>query len=368
IPQDGRITVKTDNKLIDIRVSTMPTISGEKIVCRLLDRNASIKSIGEIGIEAESLERLEKMIYTPDGLIIATGPTGCGKTTSLYSIMQRRLSPTLNFITIEDPVEYQLEQAAQVHIHQKAGLTFASSLRAALRQDPDVILVGEIRDSETAMAAFQAAMTGHLVFTTLHTNNTIATISRLFHLGIKPYLVASAVHGIFAQRLVRKICPNCKELRNCDTNNLELLGIDEKDFPDMLYYGKGCNKCSQTGYFGRIGLFEVFQMNEEFRHFLTSDYKETELLNMAKNLGMETLLEDGLRKVRAGKTTLDEILRVMGPGVKFDCVCDSCKRNIDINYSICPYCCARLKKFCKCCKSHLELDWIICPFCGEKYN
>lgn len=366
IPQDGRITVKTDEKFIDIRVSSMPTINGEKIVCRLLDKSASIWSLDKIGVCGKSLTRLKSVINIPQGMVIATGPTGSGKTTSLYAMMRERQSTSLNFVTIEDPVEYLMENAAQVLIHEKIGLTFASTLRSALRQDPDVILVGEIRDLETAMAAFQASMTGHLVFTTLHTNSTIATISRLFHLGVEPFLVASSVNGIFAQRLVRKICPECKELGSYDRKLLTALGVSNDNIPEKLYFGKGCENCDNTGYKGRIGLFEVFQMNEEFRQFLTTNYHETELMNMAKSLGMETLLDDGLKKVVDGETTLDEILRVLGPTTELDYYCDSCNSKLDIRFSTCPYCGSMQKKICQNCRARLNADWKACPYCGNK--
>ncbi len=366
VPQDGRITVKTQNKFIDIRVSSLPTINGEKIVMRLLDKGAEIITLEKIGVRGLSGERLKNIVNTPKGMIIATGPTGSGKTTSLYSLINYRLEDSQNFITIEDPVEFYLEKASQVHIHPKIDLTFASTLRAALRQDPDVILVGEIRDLETAKVAFQAAMTGHLVFTTLHTNGTIATISRLFHLGVEPYLVASAVQCIFAQRLVRKICPNCKEPKNYNKDLLNLIGAQVDDFPDKLYYGAGCPKCGDTGYQGRIGLFEVFQMNEEFRHFLTANYRETELLNMARTFGMETLLEDGLSKVKDGTTTLEELFRVLGPATEIDVPCKSCGRIIDIKFNTCPYCGAKQRKICPVCNSQMRDDWLVCPYCGNK--
>lgn len=366
IPQDGRITVKSDNKFTDIRVSSLPTLNGEKIVMRLLDKSAAIISLDRIGVRGKSNVRLKSVVDTPKGMIIATGPTGSGKTTSLYSLINYRLKDSLNFITIEDPVEYFLERASQVHIRSKIGLTFASTLRAALRQDPDVILVGEIRDLETAQAAFQAAMTGHLVFTTLHTNGTVATISRLFHLGIEPYLVASAVQGIFAQRLVRMVCPHCKELREYDKNMLRVLGAGDIDFPTKLHYGAGCSHCGNTGYMGRTGLFEVYQMNEEFRYFLTSNYRETELLSMARNLGMESLLEDGLAKVKDGLTTLEELFRVLGPAMDCDYLCKNCGRNLDIKFNICPYCSAVQKKMCPACNSLMEEDWQLCPYCGHK--
>jgi type II secretory ATPase GspE/PulE/Tfp pilus assembly ATPase PilB-like protein/CheY-like chemotaxis protein len=365
MPQDGRITVKANDRLIDIRVSSMPTINGEKVVMRLLDKTASVISIDKIGLKGKSLERVNTMLNVPNGIIIATGPTGSGKTTSLYSMINHRLDDSLNFITIEDPVEYSLEKATQVQIRSKIGLTFASTLRSALRQDPDVVLVGEIRDLDTAMVAFQASMTGHLVFTTLHTNGTVPTISRLFHLGVEPYLVASAVQGIFAQRLVRRVCPHCKQLKDYDKNIISLLGFDISKLPPQLYYGAGCDKCDHTGYLGRTGIFEVFQMNEEFRSFLTDNYQETKLLNMAKTLGMETLLEDGFNKMLDGLTTPEELLRVLGPTIEHDYNCQKCNAKLDIKFMACPYCGTVQKQLCPECRAHVEPGWKACPYCGH---
>jgi type II secretory ATPase GspE/PulE/Tfp pilus assembly ATPase PilB-like protein/FixJ family two-component response regulator len=318
IPQDGRITVKTGERFVDLRISSMPTINGEKIVCRLLDKNAIVRSLNDIGLKNKHAQILKNVINIPQGMIIATGPTGSGKTTTLYSLISEKMSPTLNFVTIEDPVEYFLEQASQIHVNHKIGLDFASSLRATLRQDPDVILVGEIRDKETSLIAFQAALTGHLVFSTLHTNSATATVSRLLQMGIEPYLVASAVQLIIAQRLVRVVCPYCKELLAYDKKALHLLGAKESDFEDRLYYGKGCSACGNTGYKGRVGIYEILVMDEKFRHFLTSNYQESKLTEQARSMGVEFLLDDGFDKIRKGITTFDELLRVIGPSISID--------------------------------------------------
>jgi type II secretory ATPase GspE/PulE/Tfp pilus assembly ATPase PilB-like protein/FixJ family two-component response regulator len=318
VPQDGRISVKVGNRYIDIRISSIPTINGEKIVCRLLDKNAAIRSLDEIGLSNGHVSTLRNLINIPQGMIISTGPTGSGKTTTLYSLMNEKMSPTLNFVTIEDPVEYFLEPAAQIHIHHKIGMDFASALRATLRQDPDVILVGEIRDQETALIAFQAALTGHLVLTTLHANSAMATVSRLLHMGIEPCLVASAVRVIIAQRLVRKICPYCKEQTPLNKKTLELLVGAESTFPDKLYIGKGCKACGNSGYLGRIGIYEILVMDEIFRQFLSTSYREDKLGDQIKAMGMRSILEDGLIKVKNGITTLDELLRIIGPAIRSD--------------------------------------------------
>ncbi len=368
IPQDGRITVRSGNRQMDLRISTMPTINGEKVVCRLLDKNASVKSIRDIGIRGESLKRLENIISVPQGIVISTGPTGSGKTTTLYALLNERMSRTQNFVTIEDPVEYFLGDASQVHIYDKIGLTFASTLRCTLRQDPDVILVGEVRDLETAQAAFQAAMTGHLVFTSLHTNSSVGAVTRLIHLGIEPYLVSSAVQGIIAQRLVRRICPNCRKLTTYDKSLVDELGLDTSAFPDKLYYGEGCDACDQSGFKGRLGLFEVFHMNEEFRQALITHYDETRLTNMATSMGMTTLLEDASQKIIDGSTTLEEVLRVLGPTVKYDYSCRKCGTDLEPQYLVCPYCGEEQRRTCRECRSPLKTNWIACPYCGYRQS
>lgn len=365
IPQDGRISVRIDDRLVDIRVSTMPTIYGEKVVCRLLDRSVSVRTVDELGIRDDSLRRLRTLINVPQGVIIATGPTGSGKTTTLYSLLQERISSIQNFVTIEDPVEYFMNEAAQVHVQNKAGLTFASTLRATLRQDPDVILVGEIRDGETAQAAFQAAMTGHLVFTTLHTNSTVGTISRLLHLGVEPYLVASAVQGIIAQRLVRAVCPHCREDREANTDLIRGLGLEIDCLPDRLAYGAGCEICHGTGYDGRVGLYEVFHMNPEFRSMIITTYDETRLAAVASRMGIESLIEDGRKKVRDGMTTLEELIRVLGPSIDHQYNCHDCGAALEPKFSICPFCGSVQRLKCHRCDALLEIEWKVCPYCGE---
>jgi type II secretory ATPase GspE/PulE/Tfp pilus assembly ATPase PilB-like protein len=362
-PQDGRITIKTGTKIVDVRVSTMPTINGEKVVMRILDKNASIKRVSELGMLDNELTRLKVVIKKPQGILISTGPTGSGKTTTLYSILYEMLKSTKNFETIEDPVEYFLEDANQIYVRERTGLSFASILRATLRQDPDVLLVGEIRDYETADVAFKAALTGHMVLTSLHTNNTIASITRLIDIGIKPYLIASAIEGIIAQRLVRKVCQHCKTTAIPEKNILKLLKIPENIFGEVAV-GKGCSRCNNTGYLGRIGLFEVFIMNDEFRHLINSDYKESEIMNLAKAGGMKTLIDDGIEKVKLGTTTLDELLRVIGPPTKYERECGNCGNLIDMKFLFCPYCGIFKHNICSNCRMPLEEEWNTCPFCG----
>jgi type II secretory ATPase GspE/PulE/Tfp pilus assembly ATPase PilB-like protein/FixJ family two-component response regulator len=363
-PQDGRITVKAGARLVDIRVSTMPTINGEKVVMRILDKNAAVRKLDELGVFPEDLENVYRLVKKPQGIIVSTGPTGSGKTTMLYSILSEMLQSTKNFETIEDPVEYFLEDASQIYIREKIGLSFASVLRSTLRQDPDVILVGEIRDYETADVAFKAALTGHMVLTTLHTNNSVASITRLIDMGIKPYLIASAMEGILAQRLVRKVCKYCSEKVSPDAKMMELLKILPAMLEGDVYKGRGCEKCNDTGYLGRTGIFEVFVMNDDFRHLISSSYKESELINMARTSGMQTLIEDGIGKVKAGITTLEELIRVVGPQTRHERRCAKCRKTIDAKFLFCPYCGAFKQNVCTHCRMPLEKDWIICPFCG----
>jgi type II secretory ATPase GspE/PulE/Tfp pilus assembly ATPase PilB-like protein/FixJ family two-component response regulator/RNA polymerase subunit RPABC4/transcription elongation factor Spt4 len=363
-PQDGRITVKAGTRLVDIRVSTMPTINGEKIVMRILDKNAAIKKLDELGVEPDELKNIFSLIKKPQGIIISTGPTGSGKTTMLYSILNAMLEGTKNFETIEDPVEYFLEDASQVYIREKVGLSFASVLRATMRQDPDVILVGEIRDFETADVAFKAALTGHMVLTTLHTNNSIASITRMLDMGVKPYLIASALEGILAQRLVRKICKYCKIREKPDGELMELLKIPAGAFDGEVFKGKGCERCNHTGYLGRTGIFELFVMNDDFRYFIGSNYKEAELMNMARAAGMKTLVEAGIEKVKRGETTIEELIRVIGPQTKHERRCENCQKMIDAKFLFCPLCGSFKQNVCIHCRKPLERGWSVCPFCG----
>lgn len=312
-PQDGRITVKTPMRIVDLRISTLPTINGEKIVMRILDRNSAIVKLEGLGFSPSDLQKILNMVDKPQGLILATGPTGSGKTTTLYALLQHNASPEKNYVTIEDPVEYYMDQAGQVLIKEKIGLTFPVVLRSILRQDPDVILLGEIRDFETAEVAFHAALTGHLVFSTLHTNSAVATLSRLFDLGLKPYVVATALEGIIAQRLVRKICSHCRVADSPSPTLLARLGNLFSEPTLTPFKGRGCEHCNGSGYSGRIGLYEVLAFNDQMRHLIASDATIMDITNLARQMGTSSLIEDGRTKVNQGMTTVDELLRVLGP-------------------------------------------------------
>ena len=364
-PQDGRVTVKAGGRTVDIRVSCMPTIIGEKVVMRILDKTAAIRRLDELGVLEADLSKINNLKQKPQGMIIATGPTGSGKTTMLYSILNEMLERSKSYQTIEDPVEYFLQDASQVLVRDKIGLSFASVLRATLRQDPDVILVGEIRDLPTADVAFKAALTGHMVLSTLHTNNSVASITRMIDLGIKPYLIASALEGIIAQRLVRRICEHCKVACRPDAEAMELLRIPRDYFGGRVHQGRGCDRCNQTGYSGRTGVFEIFLVNEDYRHFICESYRESELYDMARANGMMSLSEAGAEKVRLGETTLSELLRVLGPQVGHERICPGCSKTIDARFLYCPYCGEFKQNSCIHCKMPLEPDWSNCPFCGR---
>ncbi|MCK9607910.1 MAG: Flp pilus assembly complex ATPase component TadA [Methylomonas sp.] len=312
-PQDGRVTIKTPNRIIDLRISTLPVLNGEKLVMRILDQNASIHPIDQLGFSTCDLVKLERLINKPQGIILATGPTGSGKTSTLYSLLQHSATPSKNFVTLEEPVEYYLDTAGQVNLKGKIDLTFPAVLRAVLKQDPDVILLGEIRDLETAEIAFQAALTGHLVFSTLHGNSAIATIARLFDIGLKPYSIASSLAGVISQRLVRKICPYCRTPTQVDPNLLEQLGPLFSNLNQPLFKGQGCEHCSSSGYHGRICLIELLIPNEELRDMIARQAGHLEFKNAALKNGYKTVADDALSKVLQGLTTCEEILRVLGP-------------------------------------------------------
>lgn len=312
-PQDGRITVKTPSRVVDLRISTLPTVNGEKVVMRILDRNSPILGLDRLNFAPHDMSKVLRFMEKPQGIVLTTGPTGSGKTTTLYSLLQHGATPERNYVTIEDPVEYYMDTAGQVLIREKIGLTFPVVLRSILRQDPDVILLGEIRDFETAEVAFHAALTGHVVFSTLHTNSAIATISRLFDLGLKPYMIATALEGIIAQRLVRKVCEHCREPRAPDPLVSAKLGPLFQAAGLHNYRGKGCPHCAKTGYKGRIGIYEVLVPNDEMRQLIAEGGNVLEITRLAQSMGATSLLQDGLSKVQQGLTSMEEILRVLGP-------------------------------------------------------
>lgn len=306
-PQDGRIQMKMESKSLDLRVSSFPTVHGENIVIRILDKSSVLLGLEDLGFGPKELGDFDKIIRRPNGIILVTGPTGSGKTTTLYAALSTINSTETNIITIEDPVEYEIPLIRQTQINPKAGLTFANGLRSILRQDPDVIMVGEIRDKETAEIAIQASLTGHLVFSTLHTNDAASSLTRLIDMDIEPFLISSSVIGILAQRLVRVICPSCKEKYTPAEEVIKDLNLGDKM---EFYRGKGCNKCKGSGFIGRIGIFEFLLMNDEIKNMVTAKASAVEIKNRAVKLGMRLLYEDGIDKVKKGVTTIEEVLRV----------------------------------------------------------
>jgi len=311
LPQDGRFEVKIGDQSIDVRVSTIPITHGERVVLRLLNKSGSLFKLSELGMMPDKLDLIKKLIKSSHGIILVTGPTGSGKTTSLYAILSSINSPDINIITIEDPVEYQLKGVNQIQVNPKIELTFARGLRSIVRQDPDVILIGEMRDLETAEIGVQSALTGHLVFSTLHTNDSASAITRLVDLGIEPFLISSSVLAVIAQRLIRVLCDDCKEAYVPDSTYLDRLGLSADVVGDRVFYNaKGCDKCFQSGYRGRIGIYEILVMNEKMHNLILKTFDSHRIKNEAVAGGMLTLYQDGIQKVLNGVTTIEEVLRV----------------------------------------------------------
>ena len=311
LPQDGRFRVRIAGKDLDVRVSTLPTAFGERVVMRLLEQSSSVPSLEDIGMDAVILEQTVRMIAKSHGIFLVTGPTGSGKTTTLYAALSRLNNQEKNIITVEDPIEYQLTGVGQIQVNPKINLTFAAGLRSILRQDPDVIMVGEIRDVETAEIAVQSALTGHMVFSTLHTNDAAGALTRLVEMGIEPFLAASSIVGILAQRLVRRICPDCRESYQPSTEMLREMGLTQAVPADALFYrGKGCPRCMDIGYRGRTGIYELLTMDEEIRDLLLRNKDAAGIKAAAVARGMLTLRDAGLAKALRGETTIEEVLRV----------------------------------------------------------
>ena len=308
VPQDGRIKIRIGNKKIDLRVSTLPTIFGEKIVMRILDKSNLQIDLTKLGFQPEALEKFLKAIESPYGMVLVTGPTGSGKTTTLYSALNRINLPHHNIMTAEDPVEYNLEGINQVMVHEEIGLTFASALKAFLRQDPNIVMVGEIRDLETGSIAVKAALTGHLVLSTLHTNDAPSTINRMIDMGVEPFLVASSTNLIQAQRLIRRLCENCKRKETIHPEVMRELGMPDET-PFEIFQPVGCPKCSDTGYKGRTGLYEVMPISGEIREMILNRCSSTEIRDQAIQEGMFTLRADGIWKLKQGWTSIEEVLR-----------------------------------------------------------
>jgi type IV pilus assembly protein PilB len=363
LPQDGRFKVHLQNRVVDVRLSTLPTQFGEKAVMRLLEGSSGSYDLQALGLPEQALQTLVDAADQPQGMIIVTGPTGSGKTTTLYSLLTRKLSSKLSVVTVEDPIEYKLAGANQVQVNVRAGLTFASCLRSILRQDPDVILVGEIRDQETAEMAFRASMTGHLVLTTLHTNSSAATILRLFDLGVDPFVIASSVTTILAQRLARRTCNRCRESFVPSDLVLTKLLWEDKDF--IFQKGHGCKECLQTGFKGRIGIYEILKMTAPVRQAIHRKASEAEIVKAAGMSGFTSLLEDARSKIRDGVITPEEVLRVIQLREGDENCCPRCSRPISAIDGPCPFCNESARSVCVGCGSEVSPRWQFCPRCGK---
>jgi type II secretory ATPase GspE/PulE/Tfp pilus assembly ATPase PilB-like protein/ActR/RegA family two-component response regulator len=364
IPQDGRIKIQSQGKIVEFRVSTLPTQFGEKVVLRVLG-SAELPPLEVLGYSDDQVELLVNNLNQPQGMMLVTGPTGSGKSSSLYAMLRKRKSSEVNIVTVEDPIEYQLPGITQVQVNVKQGLTFAGALRSILRQDPDVILVGEIRDLETAEVAFHAAMTGHMVLSTLHTNSALASVRRLLDMGVDPFIVSSSVALVVAQRLARRVCRNCKETYTPDPSLLEKLRITAgRD--EVFYHGRGCTTCGQTGFAGRVGIFEFVRMTPALRDLVNRNAGEDEMRKVSSLAGTKFLLEDAIEKVRAGVTTLEEVLRVIQIEETDIVGCPSCGSFINRDFSTCPYCLHTLRHICEHCGQELHPDWKLCPYCNKR--
>jgi type IV pilus assembly protein PilB len=365
LPQDGRARLHVDGVAIDARVSTLPSVHGEKVVVRLLASGESVSPVAQLGLEVNQLEAVLAASLAPQGLLLITGPTGSGKTHTLYSLLSHIATPEKNVVTLEDPVEIQLPGITQVQIKHRTGLTFARGLRSVLRQDPDVVLVGEVRDTETAELALQASLTGHLVLTTLHTNDAVAALTRVVDMGVQPFLLASSLSLVVAQRLVRRPCRDCAAPYSPSERVLTLLGLTAADIADATpMRGRGCAACGNTGYRGRTGIFEVLPVTASVRSVLLRTPTEAALGAAARAAGMTTLRASALARARSGETTFEEVLRVTHVDLADGRRCSACDRALADDMIACPWCVTVVDRgHCVSCARPLESGWKICPWC-----
>jgi type IV pilus assembly protein PilB len=368
IPQDGRIKVKVEGRDLDLRVSSLPSHFGEKITIRLLDSAALQLNLEDMGASKKDFMRMRSTIEKPQGIVLITGPTGSGKTSTLYAMINHIKTEAINIVTLEDPIEYELKGVTQVGINEKTGMTFAYAMRSVLRQDPDVIMVGEMRDSETANIAVEASLTGHLVLSTLHTNTAVAAITRLKNLGIPAYLIATSLNGILAQRLVRKICEKCKESYIPSAEELTKIRLRWKDVSALQFFrGKGCSACNHTGHKGRIGVFEVLKVDPVIREIIAKDGGEDAILKASVDTGMRYMSDDGMDKANQGITTVAELLRVIYVREEeANLQCPNCGESVRKDFPNCPYCGYVLVDKCPGCGEVRDPNWQFCPHCGKK--
>ena len=358
--------VEVGGRRVDMRVSTLPTTHGEKVVIRVVDQGSSQRNLGDLGLYPEDLARVQGYFARPQGIVLVTGPTGSGKTTLLYAALRYIHNVSKNIVTVEDPVEYQIPGINQVQVDEKAKKSFPTALRAILRQDPDVIMIGEIRDKETAQIAFRASITGHLVLTTVHTNDAPSAVTRLVDLGLEPFMVASALVGVVSMRLVRTLCPKCKETYDVSVETLNRLGArDLAAGTVQLSRGRGCPNCRSTGYHGRIGIFETLDISDPIRGLVNRNISDGGIRTAAIENGMRTMGEDGLRKVLGGQTTLDEVSRVIYLADQGAKQCPSCEAVLSPEFEYCPDCGEFVGEHCSACRRRMNPGWTWCPFCGE---
>jgi type IV pilus assembly protein PilB len=368
VPQDGRLRAEVAGRKIELRVSTLPVAHGEKIVMRVVDHSRAIVGLSDIGLYPDHLEQLKGYLARPQGIILVTGPTGSGKSTLLYSALRHVQHETKNIVTVEDPVELQIRGINQVQVDEKAKKTFPAALRAILRQDPDVIMVGEVRDAETAQIAFRASITGHLVLTTIHTNDAASAVTRLIDLGLEPFMVASALMGVVSIRLVRTLCPKCREPYEAEASSLGRVAAASGAIAGStvtIYRGRGCPNCHNTGYRGRTGIFEVLEIDERVRQLVSQGASDSAIRQAAIENGMRSIGEDGLRKVLEGRTTMDEVTRVVYLAEHAPKVCPRCQTVLAKDYEYCTTCGDFVGEHCASCHRRLMKEWTFCPFCGN---
>ena len=369
IPQDGRIKIKIEERDVDLRISTLPIYYGESVVIRILDAQTAVLELKDLGLSEKDHARLRSIVERPQGIVLATGPTGSGKTSTLYAIINHINTETINIITLEDPIEYELKKVNQVAINEKTGLTFAYGMRSVLRQDPNVILVGEMRDGETATIAMQASITGHFVLSTLHTNTAVSALTRLRNFDVQPYMIASALNGVISQRLVRRLCNKCKQAYTPQEEDLIKIGLKGKELAGANFYkGTGCNVCNNTGYIGRMGIFEILVCTPQIRELIANNSTEDAILKASLDSGGRYMSEDGIEKVKQGMTSIEELLRVLYiKGEEEVFLCQNCGKAIRADFITCPYCGYFMANKCPDCGSGRQSEWMYCPYCRKEF-